>query len=85
MNEDKTFKKVTEGEGYISGDMECWCIRDYPFEEWKDHITFDDNDIYPDQFVPLEYADVLQRNEGIEPKVRYRVTFELEFIYEDDD
>lgn len=90
MNKDKTFKKVTEGEGYISGDYECWCINPLPFNQMNDAssddwIDLDDERVYPDEFVPLEFEDVVSRNKGKKPKVKYRVTFEIEFLDEWDE
>ena len=31
----KAWVRETEGEGYVSGDRECWCIHPWPFEEWQ--------------------------------------------------
>ena len=84
----KKFVKITEGEGYIGGDYECWCINPVPFETmtrfprdsettWSEYLELDDKRVYPDTFVPdeLETFD--------EPRVKYRVTFEVILVEEE--
>lgn len=74
------YVKITEGEGYIGGDYECWCINPVPFDEItsiEDHdkwLELDDKRVYPDDFTP----DELEEYE--EPKVRYKIIFEVEII-----
>jgi hypothetical protein len=84
MKKRNVFTKITEGVGYISGDHECWCINDHPWcDRGKSENLYKDG-IYPDEFVPLEVEDIMARNNGREPKVRYKVTFQVEFLDEDE-
>jgi hypothetical protein len=69
-------KKVTEFEGYISGDCECFCLSKIPFEEWakKNWKTWSDPDLlYPGDFFPKEL-----RNK----KCRFKITVEAEIVPE---
>lgn len=93
----KIYKKVTEGEGYISGDYEHWCIHPVPFEHWKvaDEVVMHDgefitvipyyieNSIYTGYFVPEEIQEWENSHGFREPRVRYKVTFEVEILEDD--
>ena len=75
--------KITEGVGYITGDMECWCINPFPFEIMKakmrnalliknyyEVIRLDKSRVYPSTFVP--------EGDFTGKRARYKITFEVE-------
>lgn len=82
-------KKVTEGEGYVSGDYECWCIHDVTFNEvqvrtrkWLDSRGEDGmppESVYPSDFFP---ESIKNDTEGFDysKKVRYKIIVEVEHI-----
>jgi len=82
----KMFTKITEGEGYIGGDMECWCINPFPlsemkevlgegYENWDEYEKLLDQRVYPSNFVPDELEEFDET-----PRVKYKVTFEAEIV-----
>lgn len=82
--------KETEGEGYVSGDYECWCIHPVPFDEWKELDARTELSVYPSDFFPpdLFWSDVEAYGDSAEPaeecmdysrKVKYRVRVEVEY------
>ena len=42
MTDNSCQTKITEGEGYISGDYECWCINPLPFDGDMDLLHVND-------------------------------------------
>ena len=82
-------KKVTEGEGYVSGDYECWCIHDVPFDAVQERMrSWLDKDgegeeppesVYPPDFFPSsDWLDGVGFN--YTRKVRYKITVEVEHV-----
>ena len=78
--------KITEGEGCIGGDMECWCINPFPlskmqevlgegYENWDEYEKLLDQRVYPSNFVPDELEEFDET-----PRVKYKVTFEVEIV-----
>ena len=71
--------KVTEGVGFFSGDMECFCISAVTPEVWeeirkeKGISEAEKLRIYPEQLIPEEF--LLN-----EKKVRYKITVEAEEV-----
>ena len=63
-------KKVTEFEGYVSGDYECFCLSKIPFSKWK-KTQKEDVLLYPDDFFP---AGARGR------KCKFRITVEAEIV-----
>ncbi len=80
-------KKVTEGEGYISGDWECWCIHDVPFKEWKERVlncirndgSESPEGVYPFDFFPPD-LELDEDGFDYDKKIKYKVTVEVEHI-----
>ena len=75
--------KITEGQGYIAGDCECWCINPLPADDmnsiiresnkqWDEYMALIDKRVYPNDFVP----DELEEHDA--PLVRFKITFEVE-------
>jgi len=79
----RKWRKVTEGEGYVSGDYECFCIHPMPFDEWRKASGEERHkSIYPeDLFPPRIY---LPGDDGVDysRKVRYKVVVEVEELDE---
>lgn len=82
-------KKITEGEGYVSGDYECWCIHDIPFEAVQKRMrVWLNNDgegdeppegVYPSNLFPKSgWLD--GKGFNYKKKVRYKVTVEVEHV-----
>ena len=82
--------KITEGEGYVSGDYECWCIHDIPFEKVQERMhtwLTEEGDEPPESVYP---SDMFPQSETLNKKgfdyskkIRYKVTVEVEHVEDD--
>ena len=56
VSEQNALIRVTNFEGFMSGDYECFCLSRIPFEEWvkKERLPEDDEVLlkYPNSFFP---------------------------------
>lgn len=77
----KKAEKVTEGVGYLTGDLECFCISEMPLGELME-LNYRDPEkgrevigrrVYPRSFFPEGHQN---------RRVRYRIAVELEDVGE---
>ena len=78
---DVTEKKVTEFEGFVSGDSECFCLSKIPYEEWVKipfEEKFDPENMSMDKY--LMYPHVFFPEECREGKWKFKITVEAERV-----
>lgn len=89
MKKQKQVTKITEFEGYISGDYECFCLSKIPFKEWaklndmrklsakgirKREEYLESVLLYPNTFFPEDAKD---------KKCRFKISVEVTILTED--
>ena len=67
-------EKVTEFEGYMSGDCECFCLSKVPFQEWLRVTHQRSIPRYPDPL--LLYPSVFFPEECKNGKWKFKITVE---------
>ena len=67
-------KKITEFEGYVSGDYECFCLSKVPFEEWARRERTEINVVYPDPL--LLYPNAFFPEKTKQGKWKFKITVE---------